>query len=189
MKLAGGIAVFALAMALSACGSKDQAPAGGTADGGPKTMAQAQEEAKKLDRPEPGEYRQTIEITDLSMPGMDPKQAEAMKKMMKASQQHTFCLTAEDSDKGFKDMFDEVGKGGQCSYSRFDVSGGTLDAVMNCKSQMEGTSTMALTGTVTASGSDVTVKMDQSGAQNPMGDMKMTMHMTTTRLGECKDSK
>ncbi|GGY93730.1 DUF3617 domain-containing protein [Novosphingobium colocasiae] len=177
--------LIAAALALSACGSKD-AGTDAAKDTGPKTMAEAQEEAKKLDRPDPGEYKQTMEVTRLDIPGMDPKQAEAMKGMMKASQERTFCLTPADSEKGFKDMFDEVGKGGECSYSRFDVSGGTLDAVMNCKNPNEGTATIALNGKVSSNGSDVTVSIDQAGSKNPMGDMKMTMHMTTARLGDCK---
>lgn len=179
-------ALIAAALALSACGSKDESKNTGPQDTGPKSMAEAREEAKKLDRPDPGEYKQTIEVTRLDIPGMDPKQAEAMKGMMKASQEHTFCLTPADAEKGFQDMFDEVGKGGECSYSRFDVAGGTLDAVMNCKNANEGTATIALKGKVSANGSDVTVSMDQSGSKNPMGDVKMTMHMTTARLGDCK---
>lgn len=175
------LTALALALSLGGCGSREEAE-----DTGPKTMAQAQEEAKKLERPEPGQYKQTVEITKMEVPGMDAKQAEQMKGMMQAGQEHTFCLTSEEADKGFKDMFDEVGKGGECSYSRFDVSGGTLDAVMNCKSQAEGQAKITLHGKVEGQGSDVTVGIEQSGSAMPMGNMKLAMHMTTQRIGDCK---
>ena len=111
-----------------------------------------------------------------------------MKSAMKASQQTTFCLSKEDADKGYRDMFRDMGKGKECSYSKFDVDGGRLDAQMDCQSQQQGKMTMALNGTVTTQGSDVTVAMDMSGQPAPTPTMKMKMHLTTTRVGECKAS-
>lgn len=169
------------AMSLSACGSKDEAR-----DGTPRSLDDIEQEASKLEKPEPGEYRQVMEIKSLEMPGMPPEAAEQMKGMMKASQEGTFCLTKADSDRGFKDMFNDVGKGNQCTYSKFDVDGGTLDARMECQSQQQGKAVMKMTGTVNAKGANVTVDMDTTGGPPPMGTMKMKMHMITTRLGDCK---
>lgn len=184
--LAGPL-TLALALALAGCGSKDDAAKGGAAnDGAPKSAEQVKQEAAKLDRPEPGEYRQVTEITGLEVPGMPKEMAEQMKSAVKASQEGTFCLTQADADKGFKDMFNDIGKGNQCTYSKFDVDGGNLDAQMECQSQQQGKAVMKLKGTVTDKGSDVTVAMDTTGGPPPMGTMKMTMHMTTTRLGDCK---
>lgn len=180
--VAGALALAVSALALGGCGSKDDS------SNGPKSMEDVKQEAAKLDRPEPGEYRQVMEIKRLEVPGMPKEAADQMQAMMKATQETTFCLTAADADKGFKDMFDGIGKGSQCTYSKFDVDGGNLDAQMDCQSPQEGKATMKLTGTVTDSGSDVTVAMDTTGGPPPMGTMKMTMHMTTTRLGECKPS-
>ncbi|HUD28632.1 MAG TPA: DUF3617 domain-containing protein [Novosphingobium sp.] len=176
-----GFAALALALALAGCGSKDEA-----GDGAPKSTEQVKQEAAKLVRPEPGEYRQVVEITRMEVPGMPAEAAEQMKSAMKATQEGTFCLTKADADRGFKDMFNDVGKGNQCTYSRFDVDGGTLDAQMECQSQQQGKATMKMNGTVSEQGSDITVAMDTTGGPPPMGTMKMTMHMTTTRLGDCK---
>ncbi|GGB93775.1 hypothetical protein GCM10011494_10270 [Novosphingobium endophyticum] len=173
-----GLCLGGAALSLAACGSKEEQSA-------PKSMDEVKQEAAKLDQPEPGQYKQTIEITRLEVPGMPEDAAEQMKAMMTAAQENTFCLTREDTEKGFKDMFDGIGKGSQCSYSRFDVDGGTLDAQMDCKSPQEGTATMKINGTVKPDGSDVTVAMDAEGGQQPMGNMKMTMHMTTQRVGDC----
>lgn len=183
MKRNIGIIAGLAALALAGCGSKD-----GAREGTPKSTEQIKQEAAKLEKPRAGEYRQVVEITRLEAPGMPAGAAEQMKAAMKASQQGSFCLTQADADRGFKDMFNDVGKGNQCTYSKFDVDGGTLDAQMECQSQQQGKAVMKINGTVAEDGSDVTVAMDTSGGPPPMGTMKMTMHMTTTRLGECKGS-
>lgn len=176
------------ALALAGCGSKDDA-----GKGEPKSVEEVKQEAAKLEKPEPGEYRQDVQITKFEIPGLPAQAAEQMKAAMETTQKGTFCLTQADADKGFKDMFNNVGKGNQCTYSKFDVDGGTLDAQMECKSppqgaQQVGTAAIKLNGTVNAKGSDVTVAMDMNGGPPPMGTMKMTMHMVTTRLGDCKGS-
>lgn len=170
----------ALLLALTGCGSKQP--------GAPKSTEEVKQEAAKLETPEPGEYKQSIEITRLDVPGMPKENAEQMKAMMKANQQTTICLTKADADKGFRDMFKGIGKGGQCSYTKFDVDGGHLDAQLDCKSPQQGNARMTLTGTVRKDGSDVVMNVDASGAPAPMSAMKMTMHMKTTRLGDCKAS-
>ncbi|MEE4454525.1 DUF3617 domain-containing protein [Novosphingobium resinovorum] len=169
------------ALALAGCGSKEDA-----SDGATRSVEDVQKEAAKLDTPEAGEYRQVVEITRFEVPGMPKEAAEQMKTMMTAGQQSTICLTKEDAEKGYRDMFRNVGKGDQCSYSKFDVDGGRLDAQMDCQSPQQGKAVMKLNGTVRNDGSDVTVDMDMTGGQAPMRSMKMTMHLTTTRLGDCK---
>lgn len=172
-----------LTLPLASCGPKQEKQEAS----GPKSMEEVKQEAAKLDRPSPGQYRQTVEITRMEVPGMPPEAAEQMKTMMQKAQAREFCLTREDSEKGFRDMFKDMGKrDGQCTWSRFDANGGRLDAEMNCKSPQGGTGVIKLAGTVSETGSDVTMSMDTSGAKQPMGNMKMTMHMTSQRLGDCK---
>ncbi|SFF75439.1 Protein of unknown function [Novosphingobium sp. CF614] len=187
---ATGLALFLLA----GCDSADKSPAGeatggeaaATADTGPKTPDEVRQEAAKLDRPEPGEYRQTIEVTDVEVPGAPRQLADRMKSMMARTKQSTTCLTAEDADKGFREMFHESGPAKSCTYERFDVGGGTIDARMTCSSPDGGTGTIDLTGTVASTGSDVTMVLDMKNPKSQAGAMKMTMHMTTERLGDCK---
>ncbi|EJU10842.1 hypothetical protein LH128_21810 [Sphingomonas sp. LH128] len=173
------------ALVLGGCGSKDDGEQAGSG-GAPKSAEEVKHEAAKLDTPQPGQYRQTVEITRLEVPGMPKEAAEQMKSMMAAKQESTICLTRADAEKGYRDMFRGVGKGNECSYSKFDVDGGRLDAQMDCQSAGDGKSTMTLNGTVRRDGSDVTVDMDTTGGPAPTGSMKMTIHLTTTRLGDCK---
>ncbi|WP_395328818.1 DUF3617 domain-containing protein [Novosphingobium sp. BL-8H] len=175
-----------LALVLAACGSKDQNKAGESPSGAAKSMDEVKQEAAQLQRPKPGQYTQKVEITKMDVPGMPSEAAEQMKTMMAKGQVNQFCLTQAEADKGYRDMFDNIGKGRECSYSRFDVDGGRLDAQMDCKSNDQGRAVIQLAGTVTAEGSDVTVQMDMSGGPAPTGEMKMAMHMTTQRVGDCK---
>lgn len=177
-----GLALAGVVLLLSGCGSK-QEPA--KAPGGPKSMGDVRSEAAQLDRPEPGQYRQSIEVTRFEVPGMPKDAAEQMKRMMTASQQTTICLTKADTERGYRDMFKDVGKGDDCRYSKFDVDDGRIDARMDCKSAQEGTATMLLDGTVKPDGSDVTVAMEMQGGQQPMGNVRMTLHLKTERVGDC----
>jgi len=180
MKRITGIAGAALALSLLAgCGSKENT------DTGPKTMEQAKEEAAELDRPEPGQYKQSIEITKFEIAGMPKVQSDQLKGMMQKAEEQQFCLTPEQSQQGFKEMFENVGKGGECKYSRFDVSGGRIDAQMDCASKEQGSATFVLAGTVSSTGSDITVDVDQKNPNSPMGNAKIGMHMKTERTGEC----
>ncbi|MFC0683389.1 DUF3617 domain-containing protein [Novosphingobium clariflavum] len=184
MKRMAAVSIVGLALVLAACSSKEPK------SGEPKSMDEVKEEAAQLQRPKPGQYMQKVEITKMDVPGMPSEAAEQMKTMMAKGQVNQFCLTQAEADKGYRDMFDGIGRGRECSYSRFEVDGGKLDAQMDCKSSgqgadNQGTATIKLAGTVGEQGSDVTVDMDMSGGPAPMGQMKMAMHMTTQRVGDC----
>jgi len=181
MKRMAAISMVCLAVALAACGSKEQNKAGES-----KSMDEVKQEAAQLQRPKPGQYRQKVEITKMEVPGMPSEAAEQMKTMMAKGQINDFCLTQAEADKGYRDMFDGIGKGRECTYSRFEVDGGKLDAQMECTSGDQGRAVIQLAGTVTDQGSDVRVNMDMSGGQGPTGQMTMAMHMTTQRVGDCK---
>lgn len=171
--------IAGLAFSLAACGSKQEPDA-------PKSIEDVKQEAAKLERPAPGQYKQTVEVQEIDIPGMPKEAADQMKAMMKNAQVREFCLTPEEADKGFRDMFNDMGKQGeQCTYTRFDVDGGKLDAQMNCKAAQGGTGVIKLNGTIGERGSDVTMTMNATGGQMPTGKMNMKMHMTTQRMGDC----
>lgn len=163
-------------LSLSACGKSDS---------GPKTMDQAKEEAAKLERPKPGLYMQSMTVSKFEIPGAPPEMAEAMKGAMSKAQEHQFCLTAEMAEKGYRDMFDKVGGQGECKYDRFDVSGGKIDAVLQCANANEGKGTITMAGTVSEEGSDVTVSVVQQGGKAPMANAKIAMHLVSKRIGDC----
>lgn len=158
-------------------------------DSGPKSMEEAKAEAQKLDRPRPGQYKQTVSITQFEIPGAPPQAQEQLKQAMARQNEIDFCLTEEMAAKGFRDMFQEVGKNGECKYDRFDVSGGKLDAELNCEAPGKGKAHIVLSGKVTPEGSDVTVTVDQDHPTDPMGKAKIGMRMTSQRMGDCLAAK
>lgn len=159
--------------------------AGDSGSGGPKSMEQAKEEAAKLERPKPGLYKQSMTITKFEIPGAPPEMAAQIQAAMTKAQESNFCMTEEMANQGFRDMFDKVGKDGECKYERFDVSGGRLDALLHCENAAQGKGTITLAGKVGEEGSDVNVAVEQVGGQAPMANAKIAMHLVSQRVGDC----
>jgi len=166
----------ATALSLAACGDADK---------GPKTVEQAKQEAQELQRPEPGEYRQSTRITKFDVPGAPKEMIAQLRTMIEGQNDNkTFCLSKGEADKGFEEFF-KKGRDGDCTYDRFDASANTLDAIMICTDPSGATMRMAINGTVTATGSKVKVDVAQKNDKSPMGNANMAMEMETKRLGEC----
>lgn len=183
MRLHAVGAAMAFAALLAGCGSKEDS--GDAAANKSVAAKQAQKAAASLNRPQPGEYRQTVEITKFEIPGMTVENAAQFKTMLANVPAKTFCLTRADADKGFKEMLDSLPGDNECSYSKFNVDKGSLDAQMECKDAAGATARASMAGTIGPQGSDVKLDMEQS--MPGMSDQKaiMSMHMQTTRLGDC----
>lgn len=172
------ISLFAAAGAVLLAGCS-----GGNADADGNGDITAKEVAAKADaegvRPQPGLYKATITMTALDVPGMPPEM-----KGHGAGQTVTTesCLTQDDVDKGFEELMKQ-GQNGECTYEKFDLDGGKLDAVMNCKTP-EGSARMTMTGTTTATTADFNAetKMNFEG----MGEATMKFSGKHERIGDCK---
>ena len=163
-------------LALSACDK---------ADTGPKSMEQAKAEASQLQRPDPGQYKQTTKITKFEVPGAPPEMVAQIRKMMEGQGGNlTYCLSKADTEKGFEEMF-RKGAQGDCKYDRFDASANTIDAIMTCKSGPGGSAKMTMNGTVSATGSKVSVNVEQKNDKSPMGNANIAMELDTKRIGDC----
>lgn len=170
--LLSAVAVFTL----SACDKADK---------GPKTMEQAKKEAAQLERPDPGQYKQTTKITKFDVPGAPPEMVAQIKKMMEGQNNNlTYCLSKADTEKGFAEMF-KKGAQGECKYDRFDASANTIDAIMTCKAGEGGSARMTMNGTVSRTGSHVNVNVEQKNDKSPMGNANIAMELETTRIGDC----
>jgi hypothetical protein len=163
-------------LALSACDKPDK---------GPKTMEEAKNEAAELERPDPGQYKQTTKIVKFEVPGAPPQMVEQIRKMMEGQGGNLeYCLTKADTEKGFGEMF-KKGAQGDCTYDRFDASANTIDAIMTCKAGEGGTARMTMNGTVSSTGSKVNVNVEQKNDKSPMGNANIAMELETTRIGDC----
>jgi hypothetical protein len=152
---------------------------GGNADADGDGAVTAKEVVDKVEaeglKPEPGQYKATITMTGMEMPGMPAGHGAGMTTTTE------YCLTEEDVGKGFEDMM-KRGQDGECSYESFNLKDGKLDAVMVCKSK-DGEARMTMDGTVTPTTSDFTATMGMNVPE--MGEGKMTFTAKHERIGDC----
>lgn len=169
------IAAAASASLLAAC-------SGGNADAdgdGEVSLKEAADKAKAEEvKPQPGLYRLTVTMTDIEFPGMP---AEMKGHGAGATTTSENCLTQADVDKGYEEMLKQ-GQDGECKFEKFNLAGGTLDAVMVCKTP-EGESRMAMTGSTTPTSSEftATTKINFDG----MGEGTMKFTAKNERVGDC----
>ncbi len=107
-----------------------------------------------------------------------------MRDSMSSNFESTSCLTEQDSKDAVKKMT-KGAENGSCTYSKYDVSGGKISAVMSCKGAQGAGGTFTMNGTVGAGGVDMTMEGDQKAPGMPGGGMHMKMHLTSVRVGDC----
>jgi hypothetical protein len=128
----------------------------------------------------PGLWRTSMTIEEMSIPGMAPEAAAEMKKMQGQTQSDEKCLTEEEVKRPKEDFF---GGEDNCRYERFNMGNGKIDAVMNCSG--EGVSQkMTMAGTF--SGDTYNMRMEmQPAAGGERRGMGMKMRVDAKRIGQC----
>lgn len=176
------IATAVLALALAGCGNNADADGDGKI-----SMDEAASEMEKNGeaiRPDPGLYRGTTELVNLEVPNAPPEAKQMLEAMLGGEPQTMeFCLTKEEAEKGFEKMAKES-QGEDCSFEKFDVAGGNIDAVMTCAAPGDGKARVELKGKGTRTSSEMTMVMDAKGPDGQT--MKMTMKTSQERIGDCK---
>jgi Protein of unknown function (DUF3617) len=166
------------ALALSACGQS--AP-----DGSGKTAAENLEKqaAEVAFQFEPGQYRTTITVHKIDMPGAPPAAAAQLKAMMSKGQTSERCLTKEQASKGM-DMMKEGMAKGKCNFEKFDASGGKINSVFSCQTGQGQGMRAESQGTYSPTGSEVLIKVDTA---MPGGNsMHLEQTVKSERIGDCK---
>ena len=79
----------------------------------------------------PGQWRSTVTVSKLDMPGLPPEAMKAVQAELTKPRQTLSCLTPEQAKKPAADFF--AGKDSKdCRYDHFRMEGGKLDAKMTC---------------------------------------------------------
>ena len=152
---------------------------------GPKTAEQVKKEASQLVKPQPGQYRTTMKVTNFAIPGMPAEQAAQMKGMFSASGKSSeFCLSPAEADKGFEEFSKRMAQG-KCSFDQFNATAGSLDARMTCQTGKGMTGKYEMHGTFSTTGSQMAMKVNQTAAGTPGGGMRMEAEVTNERIGDC----
>lgn len=175
------ISAIAAILALAACGSEP---------GEPRTAEEVVAEAGTLEKPRPGQYSTSVELTEFSVPGLPPQQAEQLRAMMGNVQQEgsSYCLTEAEANKGFEETVKRMTEGNgqmKCTFDRFEAEGSKLDAALSCTGPQGMDAKIALNGTTGAEASSMRMKMSQKAPMIPAGEMRMEMKMDSKRTGDC----
>ncbi|WAT17845.1 DUF3617 domain-containing protein [Aurantiacibacter sp. MUD11] len=130
---------------------------------------------------EPGNWEATSRMVDIELPDSIPAETAGMVRQMLGDRTFTSttCVTADQIQNAPENLFRETN--GDCQYSEFDMSGGTLHAVAQCNTE-EGTMTMTMDGTYTDTTYDMTMAMR---GDMGMGPMTMNYAVTGRRVGTC----
>ena len=171
------------AIALAGCGSGD-------ADADGDGMISNQEVAAAASGaivPRPGQYESKMQLLEIEMPDMPGVDAEQMKKTLQGAMGSTtqHCITAEDARNAAKQMI-QTPESDNCTYSKFNVSGGNVEAVMACKDSDGSISNMQLTGQIGREQSHMVMELDQALPGVPGGGKShFKMQVDSHRIGEC----
>ncbi|WP_432200015.1 DUF3617 domain-containing protein [Erythrobacter sp. W53] len=172
------LGVAAMAVVLAACSSETDADTDGDGTVSQEEMAAAAQDAIK---PEPGQYRSTVKMVEVDIPGAPPEAVEMMQSGMGEQTQES-CMTEEDAAKGFEEMAKGT-QNGDCTTNKFVVNGGDIDAEMTCAVPGQGEMKMTMDGSGTSTSMDMTMTME--GEIPGMGDARMVMNVQSERIGDC----
>lgn len=172
------IALIALStLALAACGKSgsDSAAPGQSAD-------PAKAAAGMAFQFQPGQYRTTINIDKIDVPGVPAAVLAQMKGVMGKPMNVEYCMSPEQAAKGADAMKEHMAKG-KCQFEKFEASGGTVDSVMVCQSERGGTVRTESHGSYTPTGSVIKGSGDIAGPEGKKMHIEETIKME--RIGDC----
>lgn len=166
---------------LAACGDSGGADADGD---GNITAEEAAAEAASGGQVamRPGRWEQTMQFTEINMPGMPAGMADMIKGQMGQGMTVTHCLTEEDVQEPTPEMFSGEGQD-NCRFEEFDRSGNNMRMRMTCDSEGGGKVNIAMDGEYGAEAYRMDMDMNSTGG--PQGDMAMKGAITARRIGEC----
>jgi hypothetical protein len=175
------MSVAALALALSACSSGENA--GDKATGAEDAASKIAATQIKL---QPGEYESTIKVLEFAMAGIPAGQSERMKGMMggEMEKSHRYCFTEADAAQGPKQLVSRMQQG-DCKMADFKSSANSVSGTMHCSFKGGATSTTQFAGTYASDGSTMTMASDQQMPGMAGKGMHMKMQVDTHRVGEC----
>lgn len=129
-------------------------------------------------RPTAGQYQANLQLVAIDLPDAPPEIANMMGTMM--NRDFDYCLTEAEVEEGYRSVMNRTQQG-ECTYQRFNASGGQIDAAMTC--DVDGREmVMEMTGTGTSTSSDVTMTMTGDFG---IGPGTMTMRIVQERVGAC----
>ncbi|MDG2534698.1 DUF3617 domain-containing protein [Sphingomonas sp. HITSZ_GF] len=132
---------------------------------------------------QPGQWENSFQLVALETGGVPEPIASQMKaELGKPPKTETSCRKAEDVKPIDVSKLSPMQRG--CTFPKYKVVGGKIDAVMECDTPM-GKSHMTITGSQTKTSYDLTMSQSQT-VPGQTKQTSMTVRITGKRLGECK---
>lgn len=168
------------ALALAACGGGAEEDAAGEG----MTSEEVATASAEADMPRPGLYRTSQELVELEMPGMPQEMLGMMRSAFEegAAEESTYCLTAAEAENAREEMLTGMAES-DCEISRYDMSGGRIDAAMSCPTGEGISGDVTLTGTMSSEGADMEMAFSQDIPGQ--GQAAIRMRVLSERVGEC----
>lgn len=165
---------LAAVLALAAC--KDEAPA----SEGALSNADVEGISDNAGTLQPGEYATREELVELDAPGADEAAVTAMRAAFTegAAEPHLYCVTEEMT----REQWLSAMTGANCTLSRLDAEGASLDGAMVCNAEEGLNGTVEFTGTVNDTASNVT--MTYATPLQAGGEATARFTVSSERTGE-----
>lgn len=169
------------ALALAACGSdaEDASEAGDAL-----SAEDVADQIGSVKTPIAGQYRTTQELLGIDLPGANAQFLEILRSGFAdgAAEESSYCITEEQAANSREEMLASMAES-DCTVTRFEVSGDSVDAVMSCASGQGISGDVALNGTMTETSADMvmffTIPVPQAG------DAGIRMRVLSERIGDC----
>lgn len=163
------------ALALTGCNNSDSIEAKN------ESAEKVAEKVAKSDiKPRPGRWESTLKIERMDMPNLPAEARAAMSQRMGEAQKFATCLTPEDVAKPDASFFQGAESG--CTYERFTMANGAIDASMICDHAGR-TQKTTMTGTYGAD--SYAIKVASTGEAQPGMPMEVSMSIASRRVGDC----
>lgn len=162
------IAALGVALAVSGCSKGGDSNAGGTV------------------KREAGNWKTDVKLVKFEMPGMPAEMKDGMAKMLEGASGMDQCFTQEQVDKEDipAELAKDASKGGDCKWSKKDISGGKLDVAGTCTANGQ-TVDLAMNGTLGAKKTEVNIAV-KGKSPTGQGDYEMVLQKIETHTGPCK---
>ncbi len=139
---------------------------------------------ESMEMPAPGQYSSSAELLELSLPGASEEVLDFLSSAFAegAGETSTYCVSAEDAANSREEMLQGMMES-ECTVTRFDVSGETIDGAMSCPAGEGITGEATMTGTMGADGADMIITFNTEVPG--MGEATIGMRVTSERVGDC----
>jgi Protein of unknown function (DUF3617) len=131
-------------------------------------------------KPRAGQWASTMRLENMKIAGLPAEAAAAMENQRGTTQNFSSCLTQAQVDRPDASFFQNTASG--CTYDRFVMADGRVDAEMTCKTGA-GTTNVRIVGSY--SPESYTVAVSSKGEMQPGVPMTVDMSISSRRTGDC----